>query len=77
MTNRECALAILRYQPYDRLPLVHFGYWDETLEKWVREGHLRPEDVRGYGDGVVNVHKPDAGSNYPNNPAFENKNQRN
>ena len=51
MTNRERALAVLRYESYDRLPIVHFGYWDETLEKWVREGHLRPEDVRGHGDG--------------------------
>jgi uroporphyrinogen decarboxylase len=51
MTNRERALAVLRYEPYDRLPLVHFGYWSETLEKWVREGHLRPKDIQGHGDG--------------------------
>lgn len=51
MTNRERTLAILRYQSYDRMPVVHFGYWYETLEKWVREGHLRQEDVAGWGDG--------------------------
>ncbi|MFZ4394715.1 MAG: uroporphyrinogen decarboxylase family protein [Kiritimatiellia bacterium] len=51
MTNRERTLAILRYQPYDRMPVVHFGYWYETLEKWVSEGHLRREDVNGWGDG--------------------------
>ena len=51
MTNRERALAVLRYQPYDRMPVVHFGYWGETLQKWVREGHLREEDIHGWGDG--------------------------
>lgn len=40
MNNRERALAVLNYQPYDRLPVVHFGYWTETLEKWAAEGHL-------------------------------------
>jgi len=40
MTNTQRALAILNYQPYDRMPVVHFGYWHETLEKWVAEGHL-------------------------------------
>ena len=32
---------LLNYQTYDRLPIVHFGFWEETLEKWVAEGHLR------------------------------------
>ena len=40
MNNRERTLAILNYQPYDRLPVVHFGYWTETLEKWAAEGHI-------------------------------------
>lgn len=51
MTNRERTLAILRYQPYDRMPVVHFGYWGETLEKWRDEGHLTTEQITGYGDG--------------------------
>ncbi len=51
MTDRECALAVLRYQRYDRLPVVHFGFWTETLEKWHREGHLEDSDLAGYGDG--------------------------
>jgi uroporphyrinogen decarboxylase len=50
MTNRERTLALLRYQPYDRLPLIHFGYWGETLEKWMQEGHLTREDLDGVGD---------------------------
>jgi len=51
MTNRESALAILRYQPYGRLPIVHFGFWGETLWKWHGEGHVTEEEVRGYWDG--------------------------
>ena len=51
MTHRERALAVLRYQPYDRLPIVHFGYWGETLQKWCAEGHLSQDDIQGYGDG--------------------------
>jgi len=51
MTYRERALAVLRYQPYDRLPVVHFGYWGQTLQKWVEEGHLGQDDIAGYGDG--------------------------
>jgi len=51
MTHRERTLAVLKYQPYDRLPIVHFGYWGETLQKWVEEGHLRAEEIMGSGDG--------------------------
>ena len=40
MTNRERALAVLRYENYDRLPIVHFGYWRELLQKWVDQGHI-------------------------------------
>ena len=51
MNHRERTLALLRYQPYDRLPIVHFGYWNETLAKWADEGHLTPEEAKGYADG--------------------------
>ncbi|MBT3294730.1 MAG: hypothetical protein HN919_09180 [Verrucomicrobia bacterium] len=51
MTNRERALAVLRYQSYDRLPLVHFGYWSETLQKWAAEGHISEALVKAHGDG--------------------------
>ncbi len=51
MTNRERALAVLRYQPYDRMPVVHFGYWRELLWKWAREGHISEALVRAHGDG--------------------------
>ncbi len=51
MTNRERALAVLRYEDYDRLPLVHFGYWMETLAKWASEGHVSEEEAREWSDG--------------------------
>jgi uroporphyrinogen decarboxylase len=51
MTNRQRAMAILHYEPYDRLPIVHFGYWDETLAKWAGEGHITDEEARTWADG--------------------------
>lgn len=50
-TDRENFLAILRYQQYDRLPLVHFGFWTELLQKWVREKHLLPDVADNWEDG--------------------------
>ncbi len=48
MNDRERALAVLNYEPYDRMPLVHFGYWDETLAKWAAEGHIQKSLARGW-----------------------------
>lgn len=51
MNNRERVKAILNYEKYDRLPIVHFGYWDELLEKWFQEGHVKLEEIEGLFDG--------------------------
>ena len=51
VNHRDRAFAVLNYQSYDRLPIVHFGFWEETLEKWVAEGHLKKTDVGGIWDG--------------------------
>jgi hypothetical protein len=51
MNNRQRALAILNYQNYDRMPVVHFGFWDKTLIKWAKQGHITPEQAQGWGDG--------------------------
>ena len=51
MNNRERQDAILHYRDYDRMPVVHFGFWGETLDKWVEEGHLTREEVTHAGDG--------------------------
>lgn len=50
MTNRERVNAILHYQPVDRVPVVAFGYWEETLQKWAREGHITQAQCDGYHD---------------------------
>ena len=44
-TNRERLDAILHYRPYDRMPILHFGFWPETLEKWASQGHLSDEEM--------------------------------
>jgi hypothetical protein len=54
MNNRQRVKAILHYENYDRMPVVHFGYWWETLVKWCEEGHLKPEEIQNVGDGSAN-----------------------
>ena len=51
MNHRERIKAILNYAPYDRMPVVHFGFWKETLEKWRGEGHLTAEEITGVDNG--------------------------
>jgi hypothetical protein len=51
MTNRENALAVLRYQSCERVPLVHFGFWPETVAKWHAQGHLSDEEIAGWDYG--------------------------
>ena len=51
MTDRQRKLACLRYQEIDRVPVVHFGFWRETLAKWADEGHLSRELAAAWGDG--------------------------
>ncbi|MBI5303852.1 MAG: hypothetical protein HY868_17075 [Chloroflexi bacterium] len=51
MNNRTRALAILNYESYDRLPIVHFGYWRELLARWAEEGHLTQDEATNWADG--------------------------
>lgn len=45
MNLRENVRAVLQYEPFDHMPVIHFGYWQETLEKWREEGTShRPGD---------------------------------
>lgn len=48
MNFRENSMAILHYQPYDKMPVVSFGYWNETLDKWADEGYITREEAEGY-----------------------------
>jgi hypothetical protein len=51
MNNRQRAMAILHYENYDRMPVVHFGFWQETLDKWAEEGHITAAEARTWTDG--------------------------
>ena len=52
MSNRQRALAVLGYRPYDRLPLVHFGFWGGiTLQQWAAEGHVTVAEAESWADG--------------------------
>ena len=52
MNNRERTLAVLDYAPCDRLPLVHFGFWGETMQKWLKEGHFTLEELGGFPHNI-------------------------
>ena len=54
MNDRERTLAILNYKSYDRMPIVHFGFWKETLEIWGKQGHISEEEAKG----GANDHSP-------------------
>ncbi len=51
LNNRQRILAVLNDENYDRLPIVHFGFLEETLERWEREGHIKRADLPNIGDG--------------------------
>ncbi|MCI5700553.1 MAG: hypothetical protein MR308_09300 [Lachnospiraceae bacterium] len=53
MTNRQRLKAVLHYESYDRIPVVSFGFWTETLQKWCQEGHIPKDQVydRPMADG--------------------------
>ena len=42
MTPREHWQAVMNYGDFDRPPVLHWGEWPETRERWLREG-LPPE----------------------------------
>jgi uroporphyrinogen decarboxylase len=47
MNNRERLDAVLNYKPYDRMPVVHFSFWRQTLQNWSDEGHLKEDEIDG------------------------------
>ena len=51
MNNRERLKAIMNYENCDRVPVVHFGLWNETLDKWVNEGLISKEEAEGHSGG--------------------------
>ena len=60
MNHRDRVKAILHYESYDRMPVVAFGYWVETLDKWAQEGHISREQAESYrlhGDNAAADHE--------------------
>lgn len=51
MNTRQRILAVLNYENYDRLPIVHFGFLEATLKKWAAEGHFNLADYPSIYDG--------------------------
>ena len=43
MTAREMCLNLLHYRPAERMPAVHFGYWQQLLDEWAEQGHISKE----------------------------------
>ncbi len=57
MNNRERVDAILHYKPYDKMPVVHFGFWPETVMKWHEEGHLTREEGESLYEGTLSINQ--------------------
>ncbi|MCS7062066.1 MAG: hypothetical protein RMN25_13005 [Anaerolineae bacterium] len=51
MHTRQRILAALNYGDYDRLPILHFGFWEATLKKWAAEGHFELNEYPDIHDG--------------------------
>jgi len=41
----------MHYQPYDHMPVVHFGFWQETLDLWHAQGKLTDDEYRSRWEG--------------------------
>ncbi len=48
MTHRELFREIMFYGKFDRVPLVHWWQWDETLARWQNEGLPKGTDLRKF-----------------------------
>jgi len=55
MNNRERIQSILHYKPADCLPVIHFGFWNETLQKWYAEGHINEEESKTFYEGCYSL----------------------
>ena len=45
MNNRELFLNLMHHRRADRMPVVHWTGWPETLERWYKEGLPRDRDI--------------------------------
>lgn len=48
MTNRELFLALMHYKGADRMPVVHWTGWTETMARWYSEGLPKDKDIHAF-----------------------------
>ncbi|MEI6083074.1 MAG: uroporphyrinogen decarboxylase family protein [Verrucomicrobiota bacterium] len=48
MNERQRFLATMHYQPRDRVPIVDFGFWPETIVEWHKHGLPESVTYAGY-----------------------------
>ena len=46
MTPKERFLSVLSFEQPDRIPIMDFGYWPETIEAWKQQG--LPKELETY-----------------------------
>lgn len=51
MNYRASFKDLMDYKDCETVPVVHFGYWDDTLKKWAEEGHIPDELADKAADG--------------------------
>lgn len=75
MNERERFHAVMDYQSFDRLPVYYFGMWDETRERWSREGisdFSKTAETTGmdadWEDGMWSIHEMVNINPYSNTP---------
>lgn len=52
MTTRELWQNIMHYGNYDRVPVIHWKGWEETHERWSKEGMPADADQHDYFNAV-------------------------
>lgn len=48
MTFRNITMDILHGKNVNKFPVVSFGYWAETVQKWAQEGHITQQEADDY-----------------------------
>ncbi len=71
MNNRQLFQQIMNYGQFDRMPVIHWRGWDETHERWYREGY--PEDCNAHEYFGASPQWTSFGANLDLFPAFDEK----
>ena len=53
MTPKELWQNIMWYKGHDRMPVIHWGEWEETRQRWIKEGLPEDVDEREYFGAVA------------------------